>query len=95
MTIAERKAREARDRENPWRSLSSAKADGTICELRFNDMAGDFPVDHHYFLDSDGEWYRISPPEKVSWPRPIEWRPAYVQLTPERRSYIKRQSEQR
>ncbi len=95
MTIAERKAREARDRENPWRSISSAKADGTICELRFNDMAGDFPVDHHYFLDGDGVWYRISPPEKVFWPRPIEWRPAYVQLTPERRNYIKRQTQLR
>lgn len=95
MTIAERKAREARDRENPWRPLSTARADGTICELRFNDMMGDYPVDHQYFLDSDGHWYRINPPDIAISPRPIEWRPAYVRLSPERRSYIKRQSQHR
>ena len=92
MTIAERKAREQRDRENPWRPMSTAKADGTICELLFQDMAG-----HHaeedltFFLDADGYWYRISPAARI-YQAPMNWRPAYVKLTPERRSYLKRQA---
>ena len=36
MTIAERKAKEAYDRENPWRPMKDAKADGTLCELLFS-----------------------------------------------------------
>lgn len=92
MTIAERKAREAYDRMNPWRPMHEAQPDGTVCELLFNDMVGDFPVeDQRYFLDG-GNWYRIDPPGRVSWPRPINWRPAFVRLTPERRHYIKKQA---
>ena len=34
MTIAERKARAAYDRENPWLSISTAQPSGMICELR-------------------------------------------------------------
>lgn len=94
MTIAERQAREAHDRENPWRPMHSAKPDGTICELLFNDMAGDFRSDaHRFFLDHDGQWYRLDPPGEV-WPRPspMNWRPAYVKLTPEKRALIKRRA---
>lgn len=45
MTIAERKAREAYDRENPWRPMSEAKPDGTVCELLFCDLVGSFDAD--------------------------------------------------
>lgn len=40
MTIKERQEREAHDRENPWRPMATAKADGLICDLLFDDMAG-------------------------------------------------------
>lgn len=93
MTIAERKAREAYDRENPWRPMQTAKPDGTICELLFNDMAGDYRLDEHrFFLDQDGHWYRLDPPTKI-WAHPMNWRPAYVKLTPEKRALIKRRAE--
>lgn len=94
MTIAERQAREAYDRENPWRPMKDVKTDGTICELLFNDMAGDFITEGlQYFLDADGYWYRIDPPAQV-WLKPINWRPAYVRLSPERRNLLKRRVEE-
>ncbi|MHA6688768.1 hypothetical protein [Mesorhizobium sp. A556] len=53
MTI-ERKAREAYDRENPWWPMSEAKPYGTVGELLFNDMAGNFNADaYRYLLDHD------------------------------------------
>lgn len=98
MTIAERQAREAHDKENPWRPMNTARADGTICNLLFNDMAGDYPIEEHrYFLDGDGHWYRIDPPCRINafgHPPPINWRPAYVKLTPEKRQVIKRRCEE-
>ncbi|MHA6645391.1 hypothetical protein [Mesorhizobium sp. A623] len=46
--------------------MSEAKPDGTVGELLFNDMAGNFNVDaYRYFLDHDGDWYRIDPPGRV------------------------------
>lgn len=96
MTIAERKAREAYDQLNPWRPMKDAKADGTICELLFSDLAGCFHPDRfQYFLDSSGDWYQIDPPEKVILPPPTSWRPAWVKMSPERRSLIKRRSDYR
>lgn len=96
MTIAERQAREAYDRENPWRPMNTAvRGDGLICELLFNDMVGDYGTPGlQFFLDSDGEWYRIDPPGRVFlFPStPINWRPAYVRLKPERRNYLKRKA---
>lgn len=92
MTIAERQAREAHDRENPWRPMSTAPRDGTICELLFNDMAGEFSGDgQRFFQDSYGDWWRIDPPREVNLrPAPINWRPAHVRLTPERMAYLKK-----
>ena len=90
MTIEERRAREEHDRENPWRPMSTAKPDGTVCELLFNDMKGDYRVDSHYFLDTDGKWYRINPPEKVSIATIMNRRPAWTKLSPGRRANIKR-----
>lgn len=93
MTIADRKAREAHDRENPWRPMHEAKEDGLICNLLFDDMAGHHsPEDMKYFLHADGYWYRIDPPERI-WRKPMNWRPAYVRMTPERRALIKKRYE--
>ncbi|MGO8154439.1 hypothetical protein AB9F36_31910 [Rhizobium leguminosarum] len=94
MTIKERQEREAHDRENPWRPISTAKPSGLICDLQFDDLAGHFATDGlQYFLDVDGSWYQIDPPAKVFFMRrPIDWRPSYVQMTPERRALIKRKA---
>ncbi|RWO50393.1 MAG: hypothetical protein EOS12_05710 [Mesorhizobium sp.] len=95
MTIDERRAREQMDRENPWRPINTAiRGDGLICELLFNDMVGEFAAEgSHYFLDSDGRWFRIDPPKSIFLnPQPINWRPAYVRLTPERRAILKQRS---
>ncbi|MCP8894280.1 hypothetical protein KYK29_05010 [Shinella daejeonensis] len=92
MTIAERKAREAYDRVNPWRPMKDAKADGTICELLFSDMVGSFDTDpRRYFLDASGKWFRIDPPGPI-YKAPTSWRAAWVKLTPERRTLIKREA---
>jgi hypothetical protein len=91
MTIEERSIREAYDLENPWRPLSTAKPDGTISELLFNDMAGYFPGDaSRYFMTEDREWCRIEPPGPV-YAVPMNWRPAQVRLGPERRKSLLRQ----
>jgi hypothetical protein len=95
MTIAERKAREAYDQLNPWRPMSEAKPDGTVCDLLFCDLVGSYDADpRRYFLDTGGNWYRIDPPGKV-FNTPINWRPAYARLTPERRNYLRKQAETR
>lgn len=91
MTIAERRDREAYEQTNPWRSMSDARPDGTVCELLFNDMVGAFDADRfRYFLDHDGHWYRIDPPTPV-FANPMNWRPAFARLTPERRHHLKKQ----
>jgi hypothetical protein len=91
MTIAERKARQAHDRENPWRPMSEKPPVGLICDLLFNDMVGDFPAeDLRFFLGSDGEWHRIDLGKACLTPKPINWRPAYCFLTIERRALLMR-----
>ncbi|WP_246828208.1 hypothetical protein [Rhizobium redzepovicii] len=74
--------------------MATAKADGLICDLLFDDMAGHFPTDGlQYFLDADGTWYPINPPIEMFFMRkPINWRPSYVRMTPERRALIKRKA---
>lgn len=95
MNISERLAREAYDRLNPWRPMSDAKPDGTVCELQFNDMVGAFETDRlRYFLDHDGRWYRIDPPSPV-YARAIGWRPACARLSSQRRHHIKQQARRR
>ena len=95
MTIAERKAREEYDRANPWRPIRQAKPDGTVCELLFNDMVGSFDADaYRYFLEHDGRWYRIDPPG-LCFLSPMNWRPAFARLTPERRHFLKQQATRR
>ena len=93
MTIAERKAREAYDRANPWQSTASAKPSGMICEMRTSDFVGttDFGKSR-FFLAEDRHWYRIDPPQQMSnWERLTEFRPTGVSLSPERqRSVIRR-----
>jgi hypothetical protein len=93
MTIAERKAREAYDRENPWRPMKDARPDGTLCELLFQDMVGSYDADDtQYFITASGDWYRLNPPTRV-FNRTMNWRPARVKLTPERRAVVIRQAE--
>lgn len=41
-TIAERKARLEYDRLHPWQPISQAEIDGSVCELQFCDMVGNF-----------------------------------------------------
>ena len=92
MNVDERRAREAYDHQNPWRPMSEAKPDGTVCELLFNDMVGYFDTDaFRFFLDHDGNWYRVDPPGVV-FPPPMNWRPAFAKLTPERRHYLRQQA---
>lgn len=96
MTIKERQEREAHDRENPWRPMNTApRGTGLICDLLFDDMAGHFATEGlQYFLDGDGRWYQIDPPKQVWFANaPINWRPSYVHMTPERRSLIKKRAE--
>lgn len=94
MTIAERMAKEAYDRDNPWRPMNEVRPDGTICELLFNDMVGHSDTERfQYFLDAaSGDWFRIDPPERV-YRTPMNWRPAFVKMTPERRVLVKRKAE--
>ncbi|KQT03195.1 MULTISPECIES: hypothetical protein [unclassified Rhizobium] len=95
MTIAERKAREAYDRANPWRPMSEAEADGTICELQFSDMVGSFDADsRRYFLTATGDWFQIDPPAQVYKP-PMNWRPAQLKMSLERRAVVIRESQRR
>ncbi|MBN9079651.1 MAG: hypothetical protein BGN87_18370 [Rhizobiales bacterium 65-79] len=94
MTIAERKAREAYDLTNPWRPMCEAKPDGTVCELMFADLVGNYEADvFRYFLDHDGNWVRIDPPGRI-YSAPMNWRPAFAKLTPERRHYLRKQADQ-
>lgn len=95
MTIAERRERAAYDQLNPWRPMSEAKPDGTVCELLFNDMVGGFDAERfRYFLDLDGRWFRIDPPGRA-YLTPMNWRPACARITPERRHYLKQQARRR
>lgn len=95
MNVDERRARREYDLLNPWRPMQDARPDGTVCELLLNDMVGYFEADaYRYFLDHDGRWYRIDP-AGVCDLTPINWRPAFARLTPERRHFIKKQSTRR
>lgn len=49
-TIAERKARLDYDKRHPWTPVSEAVIDGTVCELLFNDMAGNFDGGNRRFV---------------------------------------------
>ena len=92
MTIAERKAREAYDRENPWRPIRQAKPGPDICELRgsYFGAATDFGL-RRFFMHDDGHWYEIERPGRMSGWRFMEYRPTGFSLSPERlRSVIRR-----
>ena len=92
MTIAERKAREAYDRENPWRPITTAIPSGMICELRgsYFGAAADFGL-QRFFLNDDGQWFKIEPPQRMGGYRFMEFRPTGTTLSPNRqRSVIHR-----
>lgn len=48
-----------------WQPASSAKPDGTICNIRCRDVLGVYDVLGSFFLHDDGEWYGIDPPSIV------------------------------
>ncbi|TIT64346.1 MAG: hypothetical protein E5W90_22870 [Mesorhizobium sp.] len=85
MTIAERRAREQSERENPWQPITNASPDGMICELRLANLA-----DHgraRFFLHASG-WYRIEPPEPMQTSDVIEFRPTGTKLSAHRQASI-------
>ncbi|MEW9837301.1 hypothetical protein [Mesorhizobium marinum] len=94
MTIAERKAREEEERRNPWRQLSEATPDGSICEMRRSDMTGLTELGRaRFFLHDDGHWYRIDPPSQAySWDRLTEFRPTGHVLSEDRRKSVVRRA---
>ncbi len=94
MTIKERQEREAHDRENPWRPMSTApRGTGLICDLLFDDMVGHYAAEGlQFFRDANGDWYQIEPPKRVFAPTPINWRPSYVRMMIERRNLIKKRA---
>jgi hypothetical protein len=56
-----------------WRPMSEAKADGTVCDIRFRDNLGSYELSG-CFLHDDGEWYLIEPPTLIN-KKPVSWRP--------------------
>jgi hypothetical protein len=92
MTIAERKAREEHDRENPWKAMDRLPPVGLIVNLMFDDMVGHHSPDGmQYFLDVDRNWYHADSGVMV-WNPPMNWRPAWVIIRAERRSVLKARS---
>ena len=94
MTIAERKAREAYDRENPWRQIATITDDmiGMICELRTSYHGTATDQGHRRFFNDRNDWHQIEPPAKLwTWSPIIEWRPTGTRLAEYRhRSVIRR-----
>lgn len=95
MTIAERKAREAYDRDHPWRSLNDVKAAdiGMICEVRFSfHGAATEQGWRRYFTTGAGGWFQIDPPSRLRpWGLPMDFRSTGVGLSESRiRSIIAR-----
>jgi hypothetical protein len=91
MTIAERQAREAHDRENPWRNMNEPRRPGLICNLQRNDMAGHFDPERLY-VEIDGRFWDIESAFPV-YEHVVHWRPAHVVMTPERQRVILRRYE--
>ncbi|MEQ1955992.1 hypothetical protein [Mesorhizobium sp. CN2-181] len=85
MTIAERRAREEYDRENPWRPLAEAVEDGSICELRMSNAGEPTDLGAARFTLRDGAWYRIEPPKVMSrFDLLVEFRPTGFKLASHR-----------
>lgn len=88
-TIAERKARIAFDKANPWRPVSEACVDGAVCELQFSDMVGHIDSGHRRFvllgLDrwKRQVWWQINPVESVI-ARPMSFRENGAKVTEEK-----------
>lgn len=57
-----------------WQTESSAKCDGTVCQLLFRDGMGTYMDSGEYFLHDDGFWYRIAPPTRIT-ATVVRWRP--------------------
>lgn len=94
MTISERKAREAYDRENPWRPVAEAKPGPDICELRVSDAVGLTDMGNaRFILHEDGNWYQIEPPRRGPFFRITEFRPTGSTLSAHRLRSVLRRAE--
>lgn len=91
MTIAERQAREAHDRENPWRKMNEPRRPGLICNLMLADMAGHHDTEKRY-VEIDGLWYDVDAYGCI-FHHVINWRAAYVTMSPEKRNLLKKRHE--
>ncbi|TPL49214.1 hypothetical protein FJ937_17190 [Mesorhizobium sp. B2-4-4] len=86
MTIDERRAREQRERENPWRPIREAVEDGMICEMRLANLT---TLGFQRFFLQGGRWYRIEPPELMgSYWEVMEYRPTGIKLSRHRRENV-------
>ncbi len=96
MTIAERKAREAYDRANPWLPLSkmSPEFHGRVCELRMTMFSAPQEMGfRRYFFDGE-HWYQINPPRQLSpYEAVVEFRPRGPILPPARQRSVIEQSD--
>jgi hypothetical protein len=69
---------------------TAPRGTGLVCDLLFDDMVGHFATNGlQFFRDADGSWFQIEPAKRGLYAGPINWRPSYVHMTPERRSLIR------
>ncbi|MER8882612.1 hypothetical protein [Mesorhizobium sp. M0816] len=92
MTIDERRERERLERENPWRPIGEAKPDGSICELRMNNLT---ELGRHRFFLHEGRWFRIEPPGVSYYEGLVEFRPTGFTISKDRQASVIERSDGR
>ncbi len=92
--IDERRAREAYDKANPWRSMAEGVPVGTVCEILWSDM--ETTRDRLFILHEDGAWYQIQPPSR-NYRSAMNWRPAQPprKLDPAKRAEVVNEASKR
>ncbi len=91
MTIAERRAKEAYDREHPWRSIAHAGPDdvGMVCEARFSFHGAATEQGRRRYFTNGEHWFQISPPYQFpSWGLPMDFRSTGYRLSERRMRWI-------
>ena len=74
MTIADRNARDAHERENRWRNVNPPPPVGLRVNLLLGDIMGYYSAESvEYFRDHSGEWYRLNPDDRAHV-TPMSWR---------------------
>ncbi|VVT04725.1 hypothetical protein [Rhizobium sp. EC-SD404] len=82
MTIAERQAREAHDRENPWRQMNERRRPGLMCNLMIQDRAGHHDTERLYVEMDLGKWWDVDANSPV-YHNVLNWRAAYITMSKE------------